>query len=51
MRGDSARSTEGSGLGLSIARSLTELQNGIFSIEIDGDLFKVLLSFPAAPLI
>ncbi len=51
VRGDSARSTEGSGLGLSIARSLTELQNGIFSIEIDGDLFKVLLSFPAAPLI
>lgn len=41
VRGDSARTTEGSGLGLSIAQSLTELQGGTFSIDIDGDLFKV----------
>jgi signal transduction histidine kinase len=40
VRGDVSRSTEGSGLGLSIARSLTELQNGSFDIIIDGDLFK-----------
>ena len=46
VRGDASRSTEGSGLGLHIARSLTELQNGTFSLEIDGDLFKVQLSFP-----
>ena len=46
VRGDSSRSTEGSGLGLSIARSLTELQNGSFNIAVDGDLFKVMVSFP-----
>lgn len=46
VRGDTSRSTEGSGLGLNIARSLTELQKGTFSLEIDGDLFKVQLSFP-----
>ncbi len=39
-RGDSSRHSEGSGLGLSIAKSLTELQGGSFNIEIDGDLFK-----------
>ena len=39
-RGDASRHSEGSGLGLSIAKSLTELQGGSFSIEIDGDLFK-----------
>ncbi len=48
VRGDSARSTEGSGLGLSIARSLTELQKGSLSLEIDGDLFKAQLSFDQA---
>lgn len=39
--GDSSRTTEGSGLGLNIAKSLVELQKGTFSIAIDGDLFKV----------
>ena len=48
VRGDEARTTEGSGLGLSIARSLTELQKGFFRLDIDGDLFKVLLSLPEA---
>ncbi len=46
VRGDKSRYTEGSGLGLSIARNLTELQNGTFDISIDGDLFKVDISFP-----
>ncbi|MGN1147634.1 MAG: sensor histidine kinase, partial [Lachnospiraceae bacterium] len=46
IRGDVSRSTEGSGLGLSIARNLTELQNGKFDIYLDGDLFKVTLTFP-----
>ena len=41
VRGDKSRYTEGSGLGLSIAQSLTELQGGKFKIDIDGDLFKV----------
>lgn len=41
VRGDSSRTTEGSGLGLNIAKSLVELQKGAFSIAIDGDLFKV----------
>ena len=45
-RGDKARTTEGSGLGLSIAKSLVELQGGHMSIDIDGDLFKVILEFP-----
>lgn len=43
VRGDSARSSEGSGLGLAIARSFVELQGGRMELEIDGDLFKVLL--------
>lgn len=46
VRGDSSRNTEGNGLGLSIAQSMTELQGGSFKINIDGDLFKVSLSFP-----
>lgn len=46
VRGDVSRTTEGSGLGLSIAQSLTELQGGVFSLEIDGDLFKVSVIFP-----
>lgn len=55
VRGDASRATEGSGLGLSIARSLTECMGGAFALQIDGDLFKVTLSFdapevpPAAP--
>jgi len=45
VRGDSSRHTEGSGLGLSIAKSLTELMNGRFDILVDGDLFKVQVIF------
>ena len=45
-RGDTSRSTEGSGLGLSIANSLTELQGGHLTLHVDGDLFKVTLTFP-----
>ena len=45
VRGDKSRTTEGSGLGLSISKSLTELQNGTFDIQVDGDLFKVEITF------
>jgi signal transduction histidine kinase len=45
IRGDVSRSTEGSGLGLSIAKSLTLAQNGTFNIVLDGDLFKAVLEF------
>ena len=46
IRGDQSRQTEGSGLGLSIAKDLTRLQNGEFEIQLDGDLFKVIIRFP-----
>lgn len=49
IRGDVSRSTEGSGLGLSIAKNLTELQRGQFIIYLDGDLFKVTVRFPLLP--
>ena len=45
VRGDQARHTEGSGLGLAIAKSFVELQDGTLDIHIDGDLFKVILTF------
>lgn len=45
IRGDVSRSTEGSGLGLSIAKSLTEMQGGRFELYLDGDLFKVTIEF------
>ena len=48
VRGDESRNALGSGLGLSIAQSLTELQHGQFSISIDGDLFKAMVSLPLA---
>ncbi|MCM1415402.1 MAG: sensor histidine kinase [bacterium] len=50
VRGDSARSTEGSGLGLAIANTLTELQGGRMEISVDGDLFKVTLSWEKTAL-
>lgn len=46
VRGDVSRTTEGSGLGLSIAKNLTELQKGTFEIYLDGDLFRVTVTFP-----
>ena len=46
IRGDQSRSTEGSGLGLSIAKDLVHMQNGAFDILLDGDLFKVTIMFP-----
>lgn len=45
VRGDKSRTTEGSGLGISIAQNLTELQNGKFELTLDGDLFKVKMEF------
>ena len=48
VRGDSARNTEGSGLGLSIAAGLMQAQRGSLELTVDGDLFKVLLIFPRA---
>ena len=46
VRGDRSRHTEGNGLGLSIAKSLTELQGGSLELSVDGDLFKVTIAFP-----
>lgn len=46
IRGDVSRSTEGSGLGLSIAKSLVTMQGGTFELYLDGDLFKVTITFP-----
>ena len=45
VRGDKSRHIEGNGLGLAIAKSLTELQKGQMQIVVDGDLFKVILTF------
>ena len=45
-RGDASRTTEGSGLGLSIAKDLARLMNGDFELELDGDLFKVRITLP-----
>lgn len=49
VRGDSSRSTEGNGLGLSIAQSLTTLQKGKLELTVDGDLFKATLIFDLLP--
>lgn len=46
IRGDVSRSTEGSGLGLSIAKSLAQMQGGTFELYLDGDLFRVTITFP-----
>jgi signal transduction histidine kinase len=46
IRGDSSRTTEGSGLGLSIAKNLTLLMGGMFDISVDGDLFKATIALP-----
>ena len=51
VRGDSSRHTEGNGLGLSIARSLTELMGGQLRLTVDGDLFKATLDFAEAKLL
>ena len=48
VRGDASRNTEGSGLGLNIAKSLAELQGGQMDVTVDGDLFKVTMIFPKA---
>jgi len=48
VRADSSRTTEGSGLGLSIVRSFTEACGGSFTIEMDADLFCACVTFPLA---
>ena len=48
VRGDASRNSEGSGLGLNIAKSLMEVQGGTLTLTVDGDLFKATLSFPGA---
>jgi signal transduction histidine kinase len=47
-RGDASRHTEGSGLGLAIAKSIIDLHDGVFEIDLDGDLFKVVIRLPIA---
>jgi signal transduction histidine kinase len=49
VRGDSSRTTEGSGLGLNIAQNLVSLQGGHFNLSVDGDLFKAIVTIPVAP--
>ena len=49
VRGDAARSTEGSGLGLAIAKSYVEACGGSFAVSVDGDLFKVQITFAILP--
>ena len=46
VRGDKARTTKGHGLGLAIASSYVKNMGGIMNIEIDGDLFKIIMEFP-----
>jgi len=45
-RGDQARNTEGSGLGMAIAKSFVELQNGKLTVETEADLFRVTIRWP-----
>lgn len=47
-RGDASRHTEGSGLGLAIAKSIIDLHGGVFDLDLDGDLFKVMIRLPIA---
>ena len=46
VRGDKSRHVAGSGLGLAIAKSFTEVMGGTFELTVDGDMFKVILTFP-----
>ena len=46
VRGDQSRNTEGSGLGMAIAKSFVELQNGKLQIEVEADLFRVIIRWP-----
>lgn len=46
VQGDKSRKTKGSGLGLAIAKSFSEIQGGTFKVEVDGDLFKVCITYP-----
>ena len=48
VRGDASRNSEGSGLGLNIAKSLMEVQGGTLTVTVDGDLFKATVAFPAS---